>query len=200
MKKTLVKKFSAFRLAAALLAAAFAVCGVSCKCGGGRPAPETAAGVDIPRYMGVWHEIARLPTPFQRGTFDARAQYELAEDGTVKITNTSRGASGKTSAARASAYIPDPAQPAKLRVSFFWPFYGDYWILALGPDYQWALVGTPDFRYLWLLSRSPQMPRAQAMQILSRARDLGFDISPVIFNEDFGAPAQGAQQQRPQNK
>ena len=172
-------------LLATLLACALACAlAASCACADRRAAPPTARNVDIPRYMGAWYEIARLPSPFQSGTFDALAVYE-ADGAGVKITNTATKPGGKTSQSKASAYIPDASDSSKLRVTFFWPFYGDYWILAVDDDYQWALVGTPDYKYLWLLSRSPGMERERAMEILGIAQSAGFDTSRAIFNEDL---------------
>lgn len=135
----------------------------------------TVAQVEVARYMGTWYEIAHLPNRFQADCVaDTQAHYAFADD-RVQVTNRCRTASGEFKQARGIAKIVPDSGNAKLRVSFFRPFYGDYWILALDPDYQWVLVGDPDRRYAWVLSRSKQLDAAALEQLLQRAASLGFD-------------------------
>lgn len=140
-------------------------------------APE----VDLERYQGKWFEIARLPARFERKCMgDVTAEYVLRGDGTVQVVNTCRNWGGVWKKAKGVATTRDRRGPkSKLRVRFFWPFYGDYWILQLDPGYQWALVGTPDRRYLWILSRKPELDGGIYAQLLSKARQLGFDVDKV---------------------
>ena len=126
--------------------------------------PATAAPlttvdhVDLQRYVGKWYEIARYPNRFQRKCqSDTTATYTLREDGKVQVANACREKDGTMTTANGTAKVVDPKTNAKLKVTFFWPFYGDYWILGLGPDYQYAIVGEPDRKYLWILSRTPAM-------------------------------------------
>lgn len=145
-------------------------------------APPTVAGVDIPRYMGTWYEIASFPNRFQKGCTATTATYRLREDGKVAVTNRCRLGSpmGEENVAEATARL-DPDQPdgSRLLVSFFPLIEGNYWILALDPDYQWVLVGAPGRDYLWILSRTPQMAPELYDQIVAKAAGLGFDVTKL---------------------
>jgi len=142
----------------------------------------TAKNIDINKYMGKWIEIARIETPFQKGKFDSIAEYNLNADNTVSIKNSATSANGKRTTATAVAYIPDLKDHSKLRVSFFRPFYSDYWILEVEPNYKWALVGTPDKKYLWILSRTDNLDDISLMHILTTAKMRGFDTSKLLYN------------------
>lgn len=135
----------------------------------------TVASVDLSRYTGAWYEIARLPNRFQRQCVaDTQARYR--QDGNrVEVVNRCRTAEGKIDEAKGQAKIVEGSGNAKLRVSFFWPFYGDYWVLSLDPAYSQVLVGEPGRDYAWVLSRTRQMDEAQLQALLDRAAALGFD-------------------------
>jgi apolipoprotein D and lipocalin family protein len=124
----------------------------------GTPDLETVPQVDLQRYLGRWYEIASLPQWFQRNCFGVTADYKLREDGDVDVLNRcSKGSlQGPLSEAHGKAWAVD-ASNAKLKVQFFWPFRGDYWIIELGADYDYAVVGSPNRKYLWILSRKPAM-------------------------------------------
>jgi apolipoprotein D and lipocalin family protein len=147
------------------------------------PPVTTVPMVDLARYMGTWHEIARYPNRFQEGCAASSAEYRLSPGGkSVEVVNrcAEEGPGGKTRSARGTARVVDPATNAKLRVTFFWPFSGDYWILALGPEYEYAVVGTPDRKYLWFLSRTPTVPDGLYDLLLREAERQGFDPSRVV--------------------
>lgn len=157
------------------------------------PGAQAAAAVtsvehlDISRYAGQWHEIAHLPVSFQkkcRG--DIVAQYTLRNDGMIGVHNGCATQDGERTEAQGVAR-PVPGHPGRLQVRFApdwlaWvPFvWADYWVLALDPDYQWAVVGEPDRKYLWILSRSPRMSRTQFEQLKGQARQMGYDLSELI--------------------
>ncbi|MDH4183841.1 MAG: lipocalin family protein [Nitrospinota bacterium] len=140
--------------------------------------------LDIQRYMGVWHEFARYPNRFQKGCYDATAEYELAPEGFVKVVNrcVEEADSSKTRKVEGKAWVVDGSANAKLKVTFFWPFYGDYWVIDLGEDYEYAVVGEPGRNYLWILSRSPEMEEGKFQKALSRIRDQGYDPSRLIMS------------------
>lgn len=148
------------------------------------PAPpplETVAHVDLQRYLGRWYEIARYPNRFQQGCQDSHADYSLRKDGDIEVLNSCRDAAkGTIRQAKGRAWVVDSASNAKLKVSFFWPFRGDYWIIELGADYEYAVVGTPDRRYFWILSRSPQISDELYRQILQRSEQQGFLPARVV--------------------
>ena len=117
---------------------------------------QAVAAVELPRYAGTWFEIARFPMFFQehcRG--DTTANYRLADDGVVTVTNRCRTDSGFDQA-DGKATVVEGSHNARLKVSFFWPFRSDYWVIGLDPDYHWAVVGNPNRKNLWILSRTPQ--------------------------------------------
>ncbi len=146
------------------------------------PPPQVVEKVDLQRYLGVWYEIARYPNRFERDCVAATATYSLRDDGRIDVLNQCRlkTLDGKPKAARGKAWIVDPATNAKLKVSFFWPFSGDYWIIDLDENYRYAVVGHPERKYLWILSRTPQMDEETYTNILERLRTQGYDPAKLI--------------------
>jgi apolipoprotein D and lipocalin family protein len=145
------------------------------------PPLAVVPNVDLSRYAGKWYEIAKYPNRFQRGCVGATAEYTLSDDGTrVEVVNRCRDTgSGKERSVRGKARVVDPATNAKLSVTFFWPFSGDYWILALGAEYEYAVVGTPDRKYLWFLARTPTIGDGLYGHLVDLARERGFDPARI---------------------
>ncbi|MFN0171798.1 MAG: lipocalin family protein [Bryobacteraceae bacterium] len=149
----------------------------------GKQAPlQVVPSVDLTRYMGRWYEIARLPNRFQRDcASDTSATYTLRPDGKITVLNQCRQSDGRFKSATGTARLAGAKEPnSKLSVTFFWPFYGNYWIVDLEPDYRWAVVGEPDRKYFWILSREPRLDEALYSEIVKRARNQGYDISPLL--------------------
>jgi len=140
---------------------------------------EVVPHVELEKYLGKWFEIAHLPARFQEGCTDTTATYTLSKDGNISVLNECRR-NGKVKLAKGKAKVVDKNSGAKLKVTFFWPFYGDYWIIDLGKDYNYAVVGTPNRKYLWILSRTPQMADKLFSQLLESAKSKGFDVSKLI--------------------
>ncbi|HEY5998257.1 MAG TPA: lipocalin family protein [bacterium] len=152
-----------------------------CACASAGPAPaalQVVAKVDLARYAGRWYEIASFPQSFQKGCTDSRADYRLRGDGTVEVLNSCLR-DGRVDTAKGRAWVVDKATGAKLKVSFFWPFRGDYWIIELGGDYEYAVVSAPSMKYLWILSRTPQMDEQRYQEIVGRLRERGFDVAKL---------------------
>ena len=150
----------------------------------GRPAPpplEVVPSVDLSRYAGMWYEIAKYPNRFQRGCAGATAEYTLSPDGKrVEVVNRCREIdTGKERSIRGKARVVDPATNAKLSVTFFWPFSGDYWILAVGEEYEYAVVGTPDRKYLWFLARTETIGDDLYEHLVGLACERGFDPAVI---------------------
>jgi apolipoprotein D and lipocalin family protein len=145
--------------------------------------PQTVERVDLQRYLGQWYEIARYPHSFEKDCTGVTAEYARKKEGTIAVTNTCylHSLEGEKSVAEGQAYVVDGSRGAKLRVTFFWPFYGDYWILELAPDYRYALVGSPDRQYLWLLSRSKTLTSRDRTLLLRRAEEAGYDLDRLIW-------------------
>ena len=142
---------------------------------------------DLKRYLGTWYEIARFDHPFERGISHAAAEYVLRDDGRISVTNTGwKDSRSKTAIGKAKQ--PDPVNnPALLRVSFFLFFYSDYRVLMIDDDYCLALVGSSSDKYLWILSRSPQIPQKAVDMVLSEASRRGYDTSRLIWvNQERG--------------
>jgi apolipoprotein D and lipocalin family protein len=144
--------------------------------------------VDLSRYLGKWYEVARYPNRFQRGCVSSTAEYSLRPDGDIRVVNTCRDeADGRLRISEGKAWIVDSSTNAKLKVRFFWPFSGDYWIIDLDPDYRHAVVGDPDHKYLWILAREPALSAEVYAAICERARAQGFDPSRLLVNRPSGA-------------
>lgn len=145
-------------------------------------APATVANVDLRRYVGTWYEIASFPQWFQRGCTATTATYALRDDGDVDVLNRCRKGTlaGQEKSARGRARVVDRSTNAKLQVSFFRPFWGDYWIVELADDYTYAAVGAPGRDYLWILARTPTMPDATYQRIVERLQGKGFDTSRLV--------------------
>jgi apolipoprotein D and lipocalin family protein len=147
---------------------------------GRRPPPSTVSAVDLNRYIGTWYEIGRYPNSFQKQCGPATADYALQPDGNISVINRCSSPSG-IKETRGTAKVVDRQTNARLSVTFFWPFAGDYWILALGSDYEYAVVGTPNYKYLWILSRTPHMDPTLYGMLLEQIKELGFDPARIII-------------------
>lgn len=148
------------------------------------PPLATVAYVDLQRYVGSWYEIARLPHRFQRGCYASRAVYTMRDDGLIGVYNECRqgGADGPVKSVRGKARVVDRQTNAKLEVSFFWPFWGDYWIIDLDPGYQWAVVGHPNRSYLWVLSRQETLADGIMDGIRMRLQQQGYDLRDLLVS------------------
>ena len=143
---------------------------------------QTVAQVDLNRYIGTWYEIARYNHRFQEGCVGSMATYSLRDDGKINVLNEcyEGSFSGKHRSAKGKAWVVDKVSNAKLKVSFFWPFSGDYWIIDLGKDYEYAVIGHPKRKYLWILSRTPQMDENVYQDILNRLKNQDYDVSKLL--------------------
>ena len=137
----------------------------------------TVSHVDLSRYLGVWYEIASYPAWFQKGCTGSMAEYGLLPDGRIRVVNRcfKNSLDGPLKESKGKAEVVDTTTNAKLKVWFFWPFKGDYWIIDLDADYQWAVVGVPSRKYLWILSREPVLEKSVYQGILERLVDQGYD-------------------------
>lgn len=138
--------------------------------------------LDLQRYLGRWYEIARYDHSFERGLVGVTANYSMRDDGKIKVVNGGYKGSldGEFSEAIGKAKIPNTDIPSKLKVSFFWIFYGDYFVLELDKDYQWAVIGSSSDKYLWILSRTPKMDGKIYNLLLSKLKKRGYNISKLI--------------------
>jgi apolipoprotein D and lipocalin family protein len=153
---------------------------------GNERVPEPVKPVDLTRYLGRWHEIARYDASFERGCEAATAEYALRPDGLISVVNSCREGSptGRFRSASAKATVVPGSHGAKLKVSFFGSFFrGDYWVLDHGDDYEWSIVGEPRGRYLWLLHRHAK-PATETINMLDeRASQLGYDTTRLHMTQ-----------------
>lgn len=142
---------------------------------------STVKQLDISRFMGKWYEIARYEHTFEKGMTYVTAEYSLLPDGKIRVIN--RGMkNGKPKEIIGKARQPDPIEhPGRLEVSFFLWFYADYYILELDKDYQHAIIGSNTDKYLWILSRSPEIPKDTLDKLLTNIRQRGYDLSKLVF-------------------
>lgn len=149
-----------------------------------RPVPS----LDLERYDGKWHEIAHLPMFFQRKCVDSiTATYTPQSDGTLEVRNACRTKDGTfNESVGVARTVPGQAGALKVRFAPEWlswlpMVWGDYWVVELDPDYQWAVVGGPSLKYLWVLSRSPSMSQVQFDQISKRAAQRGYPVERLVI-------------------
>ena len=160
-------------------------------------AVRSVAALELGRYLGLWFEVGRLPLRFEDdGASDVTAEYSLNDDGTVKVDNRCLNEKGEPTQALGQG-IPDDEHAGRLKVTFLpdglrWiPFTkADYWVLRIDDQYRYALVGTPDNKYLWLLSRTPEIPDAVEQDYLDTAREQGFVLDDWIRAEQSGQVVQ----------
>ena len=146
----------------------------------GNPAvPQPAKSVSLNRYVGRWYEIARYEQRFERGCTNITADYNLRGDGRLEVVNSYRRSDGILRVARGNAKAVS-ASNAKLKVRFFGPFSGDYWVLDHADDYSWSIVGEPSGRYLWILARQSNPGTALIEHLIERARAMGYDTSILV--------------------
>jgi lipocalin len=138
--------------------------------------------LDLEKYLGTWYEIARYDHSFERNLVGVTATYSMREDGKIKVVNSGYEYTldGKLSEATGKAKIPDLTEPSKLKVSFFWIFYGDYFVMELDQNYQWAVIGSSSDKYLWILSRVPHMNPTIYQGLLDNLTKRGYDVSKLI--------------------
>jgi lipocalin len=147
---------------------------------------STVNELNLDRYLGTWYEIARFDHSFERGLVGVTATYSYRDDGKIKVVNAgyknSLDGACKESVGKAKQPKPQKA-PGQLKVSFFWFFYADYFILELDEEYQWALIGSSSDKYLWILSRTPQLEQQTLDHILKKAMERGYDAENLIWVE-----------------
>ncbi len=151
------------------------------------PELETVEKVDINRYIGKWYEIARFDQKFQKNCTAVTANYSIKKNGNLKVVNTCRkgNPNGKLKVAKGVARVSDKVTNAKLKVQFFLRFLnigflsGNYWILALGENYEYAMVGDPTRKFLWILNRESEMDERVYLELVQKAETLGFDTTKL---------------------
>jgi apolipoprotein D and lipocalin family protein len=141
---------------------------------------EPVSSVELNRYVGKWYEVARYPNRFQKKCAgDVSATYSIRQDGKISVLNVCRKADGELTEAKGTARVVDRATRAKLKVTFFWPFSGNYWIIGLDPEYRWAVVGEPTRKYLWILAREPHMSDEDYQKAIAIVREKGYDAAKL---------------------
>ena len=143
--------------------------------------PLPVAHIDRSRYLGLWHEQARLPNSFEEGCQHATAEYAARDDGLISVVNTCVNERGERRVARGRARPTGEAGEGKLEVSFFGPFWADYWVVDRGENYEWSIVGEPEGRYLWVLTREREVTPAQRAAFARRIAELGYRPAELVW-------------------
>lgn len=141
---------------------------------------STVPVFDVRRFMGQWYEIARYEHRFEKGMTHVTATYSLQEDGSIKVKNEGYK-NGKHKEIEGRAKQPDPADPGKLKVSFFLWFYSDYYVLDIDPDYRYVLIGSSSDKYLWIMSRDKTLSKEKQAELLDKLRVRGYDTEKLLF-------------------
>ena len=143
---------------------------------------EPVDNFELNRYLGKWYEIARLDHSFERGLEAVSAEYSLRDDGGIRVINSGRNTDTQANQeAEGRAYFVEQPNLGYLKVSFFGPFFGSYVIFELDENYQYAFIAGNTTNYLWLLARTPEVSQELINQFISRANQLGFDTTQLIF-------------------
>lgn len=143
--------------------------------------PLPVATIDQQRYLGLWHEQARLPNSFEEGCVRATAEYGTRDDGLISVVNTCIDERGESRAARGRARPVGEGNEGKLEVSFFGPIWAKYWVLERGENYEWSIVGEPEGRYLWLLTREQTLSPEQRAAFEDRITRLGYRPDDMVW-------------------
>ncbi|MGE5458141.1 MAG: lipocalin family protein [Methanococcaceae archaeon] len=151
--------------------------------------PETVKYVDLKKYTGLWYEIAKIPNRFQKDCAGGTtAEYQLSDNGKIKVINSCRTADGSRKSTEGVAKVADKSTNSKLEVSFFSflgirPFWGDYWIIGLDDNYKYAVIGSPDRKYGWILSRTPELSKEQLNRTFEILKLRGYNPASFEFTE-----------------
>lgn len=156
-------------------------------CAGHRPGPPTVPAVDLDRYLGRWYELVRYDHGFERGLERVSADYVRRPDGRIAVVN--QGWNGQRWKRATGTATVDRPGGGDLTVTFFWPFSGAYRIVALDPDYRWAVVTGPTDGWLWILHRERTPPAAEREALIDRAVALGFVRERMLMVAQDGEPA-----------
>lgn len=145
---------------------------------------KTVSSVDLNKYSGTWYEVASFPQRFQKGCECTTANYTPTDKGYIIVENRCKK-NGKESYIKGKAFVDKDSSNAKLKVQFFWPFKGKYWIIDLADDYSYAVVSHPNRKYLWILSRKPKLDEEVYNGIIIRLKEMGFDLSKLKITKQI---------------
>jgi apolipoprotein D and lipocalin family protein len=154
-----------------------------CSCGGGIPKEATAVNnFDSTKYLGKWYEIARLDHKWERDLNNVTAEYSLNDDKTIKVDNKGYDfKKGKWEQSIGKAKFVGKENIGMLKVSFFGPFYSGYNVIAIDPEYKYALVAGESLKYMWILSRETKIPESVKTDFLMKAREIGYNTSVLVW-------------------
>ena len=141
---------------------------------------STVSVFDVRRFMGKWYEIARYDHRFEKGMTHVAATYSLQENGSIKVKNEGYK-NGKHKEVEGRAKQPNPADPGRLKVSFFLWFYSDYYVLDIDSDYRYVLIGSSSDKYLWIMSRDKTLSKEKQAELLDKLRVRGYDTEKLLF-------------------
>ena len=161
----------------------FGTIGISCQTNKNNKTMNTTtvSNLDVNRFMGSWYEIARYEHSFEKGMTHVKANYSLLPDGTIRVLNSGMKNGKKKEIEGKARKKKDSNSNSKLEVSFFLWFYSDYFVFELDDNYQYAVIGSSSDKYLWILSRTPQLPQSTINDLLIKIKKRGYDTSKLYF-------------------
>jgi apolipoprotein D and lipocalin family protein len=147
---------------------------------------KTVDRVDLKRFGGTWYSLYSIPTMFDSGSRETTTHYTLNTDDYYNVVTTCKEEDGKTKTVKSKIFPADPdksVHDGQMKAQFIWPIKVDYWVVALAPDYSWAVVGHPDYRFLFIMSRKPEMDKAVYEQIVAKCKAMGYPVEKLVSQQ-----------------
>ena len=139
--------------------------------------------VDLKKFGGTWYSLSSIPTMFDKGSRETTTHYTLDEDGYYNVVTTCKEEDGKLKTIKSKIFPVNKVPDGKMKAQFIWPIKVDYWLIDMAPDYSWAVVGHPDYRFLFIMSRKPAMDKAQYEQIVAKCKAMGYPVEKLVSQQ-----------------
>ena len=144
---------------------------------------KTVEKVDMKRFAGTWYSLSSIPTMFDKGSRETTTHYTLNADGYYNVITTCKEQEGKIHTIKSKIFPLEDAQNGRMKAQFIWPIKVDYWVIDLAGDYSWAVVGHPDHRFLFIMSRKPEMDKALYEKIVARCKAMGYPVENLVLQQ-----------------
>ena len=147
---------------------------------------KTVEKVDLQRFAGTWYSLASIPTMFDKGSRETTTHYTWDKDGYYSVITTCKEDEGKIKTVKSKIFPDNPddaTHDGQMKAQFIWPIKVAYWVVDLAPDYSWAVVGHPDYRFLFIMSRKPGMDKAQYDKIVAHCKAMGYPVDKLVSQQ-----------------
>ena len=139
--------------------------------------------VDLKRFGGTWYSLSSIPTMFDKGSRETTTHYSLNKDGYYDVTTTCKKEDNSVRSVTSKIFPEAGNRAGEMKAQFIWPIKVDYWVVDLAPDYSWAVVGHPDYRWLFIMSRKPQMDKKQYDEIVAHCKAMGYPTDKLVLQQ-----------------